>query len=355
MARFVSEKYILWFLLAIVLYPVIRQLLPILTPFGIGFALAAAADPAVNWLNRKRRFPRYVASSIGVSGIFLLSATILVFVTSLLLRQVGQLSKWLPEITAAIAQGTSLLQHWLLEAIAHLPDNIHQVMAQIVTSIFDGSSGLLESAAGKLTQLVGNALGRLSHGFINLITTILSAFMFSVRMPQLKQLIRGKIPARMHSTGKHFRKTFGRWFLAQGKLAAVAFVLLWLGFCLLKIKKALLWAALVTMVDILPILGVGTALIPWSIVCYLQGNGPKALGLIGIFLLIWLVRSVLEPKLVGKELGLDPLLTLACIYAGLRLWGIGGMLLAPAGAVCLAQFGRQYHLHANESGPEHTP
>lgn len=350
MANFLRGKKLTWLLLAILAFPLLRQFLPIATPFLMGLALAAAAEPTVKWLHHRKGMRRSVAAGIGVTGVFLLSATLLVLLTSLLIKQAGHLTKWLPQISEAISQGTLLLQQWLLSIVGRMPDHIYQVMNRMITSLFDGNSSLLQSTAARLTQLAGNALGKLSNGFIGTVTAILSAFMFSVRLPQFRQRLQGKIPPQLIAAGKEFRRSLGRWLLAQGKLASVAFVLLWMGFMLLKIQKPLLWAALVTMVDILPILGVGTILIPWSIVSFLQGNNTKALGLAGIFLIIWLIRSALEPKLIGKELGLDPLLTLSCIYAGLKLWGIPGMLLAPAGAVCLVQLGRQYKLHANEQG-----
>ena len=347
MARLIQEKHILWLLFAGLFFPVARHLLPILPPFLIGIALAATAEPAVKWLHQKTGLPRGVAIAVGVTGVFVLSATLLILLSSVLLRQLGHLSKWLPELTDAVGQGTALLQEWLLSMAERMPGNIRTVMVQIIASFFDGGSALLQTTARKLTQMAGNAIGKLSHGFIGAVTAILSAFMFSMRLPKLHQKFRGKIPIAIQAAGKDFRKSLGHWLLAQGKLAGIAFLLLWLGFMMLNISQPLLWAALVTMVDILPILGVGTVLIPWSFVSYLQGNGPRALGLLGIFLLILLVRSVLEPKLVGKELGLDPLVTLLCIYAGFRLWGVIGMLIAPVAAVCLVQLGRQYLLHAD--------
>ena len=96
-------------------------------------------------------------------------------------------------------------------------------------------------------------------------------------------------------------------------------------------------ASLITLVDAFPVLGVGTVLVPWSLLELIQGNRGMGLGLLGLYALIWLIRSVLEPKLLGKELGLDPLVTLVCIYAGFRLWGLSGMLLSPIIAMAITQ------------------
>jgi predicted PurR-regulated permease PerM len=103
----------------------------------------------------------------------------------------------------------------------------------------------------------------------------------------------------------------------------------------------LLLAALITLVDAFPVLGVGTVLMPWSLLRLIQGDPSTGFGLLALYGVIWLIRSVLEPKLIGKELGLDPLVTLLCIYGGLKLWGIGGMLLSPIAAMAVAQVAKR--------------
>ena len=349
MPRTFSKKYMIFFFLGVLLLPMAKTLLPIVLPFLLGSLLALAAEPAVAWLHGKLHLGRGVAAGIGVTSVFLLSASVLTILMSLLFRQLGQLSEFLPAVSEAIQQGTSLLKSRLLSLAGKLPDTLQSVISGIVESLFSDSTGVLRETAKKLPQLAGNVLGRLSSGFIGIFTAVLSAFMISSRLPQLQQQLKRKIPDGFLTAAKGFRRTLLRWILAQGKLAAVAFGLLWTGFLILKIQHPLLWAALVTMVDILPILGVGTVLLPWSIVSYLQADTPRALGLLCIFLLIWMIRSVLEPKLVGKELGLDPLATLLCIYAGFRLWGLAGILLAPIAAVGIVQLRRKPW---SESGSE---
>ena len=109
----------------------------------------------------------------------------------------------------------------------------------------------------------------------------------------------------------------------------VSYGIVSLGFLLLNISHGLLWAALVALVDAVPLLGTGTVLLPWALVCFLQDQHFRAIGLLCIYGAAMLTRTVLEPKLVGKQLGLDPLLTLLALYLGYRFWGFAGMLLAP--------------------------
>lgn len=75
--------------------------------------------------------------------------------------------------------------------------------------------------------------------------------------------------------------------------------------------------------------GHGTILVPWSLICLVQHDTARAIGLLGIYAAASLTRSMLEPRFVGRQLGLDPLVTLISLYVGFRLWGIAGMMLAP--------------------------
>ena len=128
---------------------------------------------------------------------------------------------------------------------------------------------------------------------------------------------------------RRVRHSLGAWLKAQGKLAAVTYCIVTTGFFLVGVRYGPVWALLVALVDAVPVLGTGTVLVPWGAVLMLQGETWKGLGLLIIWAGAVLTRTVLEPRLVGKQLGLDPLLTLLFLYVGYRFWGILGMIFAP--------------------------
>ena len=101
------------------------------------------------------------------------------------------------------------------------------------------------------------------------------------------------------------------------------------GFFLLGVPGKLVMALLTALVDAVPLLGTGTVLVPWALVSFLSGEPVRAVGLLGVYVTALLTRSALEPKLLGRQLGLDPLAALVALYIGFRLWGFGGMILAP--------------------------
>ena len=161
----------------------------------------------------------------------------------------------------------------------------------------------------------------------------MSAFLISAELPKIRSWLGAHIPQGRFSAVPEFfrrlRSTAGQWLIAQLKLVGITYLLLTAGFFLLRIQFAPVWALAVAAVDAFPILGTGTILVPWSLICLLQHDSARALGLLGLYLTTALVRSGLEPKLVGRQLGLDPLLTLIALYTGFRLWGLLGMFLMP--------------------------
>ena len=106
---------------------------------------------------------------------------------------------------------------------------------------------------------------------------------------------------------------------------------------LLGLRYALLLAVLTAVIDALPVLGAGTVLLPWAVYDLLTGNVPLALGLAITYAAVTVLRSAIQAKLLGDQLGLHPLASLAAIYAGWTLWGVMGMLLFPILAICVKQ------------------
>ena len=108
------------------------------------------------------------------------------------------------------------------------------------------------------------------------------------------------------------------------------------GFFIVGVEYAGLLALLIGALDVLPVIGVGTVLVPWSIVAFITSDISLGVGLAVIFLTNAIVRQLLEPKIVGKSLGIHPVLTLVLIYAGYSFFGVWGMIaLPPIGSVLL--------------------
>ena len=319
----------------------IRFFLPLFSPFVLGTLLALSAEPMVRFLHKKLHIPRSISAGIGVSMAFSLLAMVLLCLCAFLIRELGSLGSILPDLGQTAKNGFSLIQNWLLQLSSHTPQSLQPLLQQNVNRFFSDSAALLDKTTGYLLGLAGSLLSHVPDSAFSLGTAVIASFLISAKLPRLRRYILRKIPREwlrsLVDTVKGIRRILSCWFTAQCKLVGVSFVILFLGLVILRIPYALLWAAGICLVDAFPVLGTGTVLLPWSLVYLLQGDTPRASGLASVYIAVTLTRSMLEPKFLSRHLGLDPLVTLIALYVGFRLWGIGGMILAPVLTVIALQ------------------
>lgn len=319
----------------------IRFFLPLFSPFVLGTLLALSAEPMVRFLHKKLHVPRAVSAGIGVSMAFSLLAISLLCLCAFLIRELGNLGSVLPDLEHTAKSGFSLVENWLLQLSSHTPESLQPILRQNVSRFFSDGAALLDKITGYLLGLAGNLLSHVPDSALSLGTALISSFLISAKLPRLRRFLLRRIPREwlrsLADTAGRLRRILGSWFTAQCKLVGVSFLILFLGLVILQIPYALLWAGAICLVDAFPVLGTGTVLLPWSLMCLLQGDSPRAIGLASIYVAVSLTRSLLEPKFLSRHLGLDPLVTLIALYVGFRLWGIGGMILAPVLTVIVLQ------------------
>ena len=319
----------------------IRYTLPFLLPFLLGAGVAIAAEPMVRFFTVRLRLPRSLSAIPGVGLTFIFFSVIILVVFGIFFKQLQALSGILPDMEGTIRSGINSLSEWMVNLTTQAPASLQEPLRKNVEHFFSNGSALVEKATAYLLHLASAILSRLPNGALAVGTGILSSFMISAKLPSIRSALAARLPREKIQPFLNsllaLRPALSGWILAQLKLSAVTLCFLALGFLLLGIPYGLLWAVLVALLDAFPIFGTGTALIPWSLVSFLQGNTLRAFGLLGVYTVVTLIRTVLEPRLVGRQLGLDPLITLICLYAGFQLWGIWGMILAPMLAVTAVQ------------------
>ena len=320
---------------------IFRYCLPLVLPFLLGAGLAVAAEPLVGVLCRRVKLRRPFATAIGVSMAFSFLALVVMVLCAFLIRQLRSLTGLLPQLETALHTGMDTADRFLLNLSGRVPGELGTLLTRNVHSLFAGGDALLSRTTDAALKLASGILSHVPDSALGLGTGIISSYMISAKLPKIRswfahQLTATQLEPAISAFQRLKQGLFG-WLKAQVRLSGVTFLLTGTVFLLLRIPQALLWAVLVALVDAFPILGTGTVLVPWSIFSFLQRDHFLAFGLLGLYGATALTRSVLEPRLLGRQLGLDPLVTLMALYAGYRLWGIGGMLLAPMLAVAATQ------------------
>lgn len=321
---------------------VIWLLGPVALPFLLGLALARAVEPAVRLLGGRFRFPRWLAAGCSVAGAYILLIAGSFLLCRVLCRELWGFLRSLPDLAGTMTEPVARLRDRLLLIASRFPDGIGAALEQGVAGFFQSGAGMGQKLYDWLFNTVSHLLTRLPDLALFFLTTVLSSFMLSAKLPSLVALWEKHAPdhwrQRLSRLGGTLKQTLGAWLLAQGKLMLVTFLILTAGFLVLRVDYALLLALGIALLDALPLFGSGIILIPWSLVQFLQGDTFRGAGLLLLYGATALTRTALEPRILGRQIGLDPLLTLVSLYAGYRFLGVWGMILVPIGALVGKQF-----------------
>ena len=309
----------------------LRYLYPLFLPFLLGLALALAAEPVANFLQEHFHWRRDPAVFAAVTAILALLTAAGAALGTLVIRRAAALAGGLSALAEQAAEGLTTARHWCLELISLAPESLSQPLGRSVRELFENGGGLLDRAAAAVLGLAGHAAQHIPGSLVTLGTAVLASYLICQRLPALRRRLSasGAWQDRWRPALSRLFRTGRSWVKAQLKLSSVTFAIVLGGFILLGVRQKLLMALVTALVDAVPLLGTGTILLPWTLVSLLSGEPVRAVGLLGIYVTALITRSALEPKLLGRQLGLDPLAALAALYIGYRLWGFGGMILAP--------------------------
>lgn len=306
-----------------------RYLLPILLPFLLGTLLALAAEPVVTLGTGRLKLPRGLAAGLGVTATLVLIIGVVMLLGAWAVKEVGRVVSAVPDVSGAVQQ----LRQWLEQITDKVPRGVRPVVENMVTELFDGSSAVLSQVTGSLPGAITGLVTGVGSSVISFGTGLLSAYLISARLPRIRSRIRGKLPAswkeRYLPKLRQLRHSLWGWLKAQGKLCLVTWGVVSVGLLVLRVQNAIAWAGLIALVDAVPVLGTGTVLIPWAVICLVQGENLRAIGLLCTYGAAAITRTALEPRVVGQQLGLDPLVTLLAVYVGYQLWGFPGLILTP--------------------------
>lgn len=335
MDRGMWRKLLVIAVVFVLAWGLIRYFFPLIAPFLLGWFLAALAEPMVRFLCGRLRFGRILGTGIGVSLVIAVLVGIVWVITAFGWRELGALARGIPQYVQALSGKTAQIQDWAVSLAARAPGELGQMLSGMVNGAFARGGMVLEAAASGVLSAAGSMAGKLPGGALSLGTAVISGYMISAQYPDLRRKVleNPRFREKWLPMLLGIRDTVGQWLRAQAKLTGVSFAILSAGFLLLRVEHWLLLSVVTALVDAIPMLGTGTVLVPMALLSFLWGERVRGIGLLGLYVTAMLTRSALEPRLVGKQLGMNPLLTLGALYVGFRLWGVAGMILAPILAV----------------------
>lgn len=319
------------------------KLLRFFMPFVIGWLIALIANPLVRFLEKRLKIVRKHSSAVIVIGV--LAGVILgcYFIITRLTMETVRFIKDLPDLYYDLEVEIRLMMENLSRLFQFLPTQIQETLNNLGNNVSQFMGELIQSIGMPTMEAAGNVAKNIPNILIQIIVTVLSSYFFIADRDKLMERFHKFIPQSVSHgidlISNQFKQVVGGYFKAQFRIMGVVAAILLIGFLILRVDYAVLLACLIAFLDFLPFFGTGTALIPWALVKLFAGEYEIAIGLAIIYLVSQLVRQVIQPKIVGDSMGLNPLLTLIFMYIGFKVQGVAGMILAvPIGLVVLKLF-----------------
>ena len=309
----------------ILLYIFAKYLFPVLIPFAIAGIVASLSAAVAERLADKIKWPKRIVRlvfSVLITAVFVSFVTIIVWKTS------GALWRFFSDINedSRIYAMLNAVFSMDLPILGNLPpefgDNISDAIAKLASGAMSLITGWVTGIATALPQV-----------FLFLVVTFISLVYLSLDYDKIGEFIRSILPSKTIEKIKKLRSNvvtvMKKYVLSYLIILLITYFVILLGLWMLRVAHAPVIAMFISLLDILPIIGVGTILIPWGIIEIVLGNSVQGIGLIVLFAVNAVIRQLSEPKIVGKSLDLHPIVTLMMIYVGYSLFGFVGMLLLP--------------------------
>lgn len=311
-------------------YFVIKYVAVWVLPFIIGFLVAIILQKPVDYLDKKTKVPRTVWSILLVLLALCAIFGLITLIVWLVVDNSDGFVSWLTGLIPDIKQGIGKLSQWFFNITDMLPESVG-------TALENSPGAVIESAVSSIAGIVtGFAEWIITQGPGLLIATIFS-IVASCYMTKDYRKITNFILCQLSDKKKNLLVNIKKLFVTnilkmlRGYLIImfITFAELFAGLSLLKVNYAVILALIIAVLDILPVIGTGLVLIPWGVVAMVMGNFILGIGLIAMYLFIVVVRNIIEPRIIGQQVGLPPIVTLIAMYAGLKIFGVVGMMLFP--------------------------
>lgn len=344
------KKFLITFayfaVIAAAVFVVVRYGLPMLSPFVIGAVVAYLLRLPIRYLTRKLPVSRKM---VAIAVVLLFYATIAALISLLGFKAVS----W---ITGFISRLPELYQSHAIPFFADVMNRLEVLMADFDPAVVDTLSELGSKALQSVGQMLSNlsvtvvslasgAATSLPGLIIKVILIIISSFFLSIDYEKIKEFLLRQLSEKtqvlLYEIKNYVAGTLWVCIRSYVIIMSITCVELAIGLSILKINGAVLIAVLISIFDILPVLGTGGIMIPWVALSLVRGDLRLALGLAIVYIAITIIRNIIEPKIVGGQLGLHPIVTLASMFAGVQLLGIIGLFGFPIGLSLLCHLNKR--------------
>lgn len=321
-----------------VLYFVFVYVIHWIMPFLVGFLIALALRPVTKFVNKFINSKGKGVALFVVAAFYAAVAMILWLLITFLITQLTDLVNIMPNLYFNKVEPILLeFNDWIVANTETISLDAANTLSQIITNGITYISDIIKNTSITVVQIVTKLISNFPLYLISVIFTIVLSVFISVEYNNITAFIKRQLPEKFNSTFSEARifltGTLWKMIKSYMIIMCITFIELLTGLLILKVRFALPIAAIVAVLDIMPIIGTGGILIPWAVIELILKNYSLGAGLLLLYVAVTVIRNIIEPRIVGHQIGLHPIITITVMYAGLRLFGFFGFLIAPIIAI----------------------
>ncbi len=330
-----SPYIIIVCIIAVMTAYAILKLALYLLPFVLALALSTLIEPIIKFFIKRIGLPR----KISTAATLLLMLVVFGGLTGLLVfKVISEIRGFYNTFPHSFTNFYNNINH-LLDEGSEIYLGLPAEFTRSIDAVISNISLSVMSIINSIFQGILNTAVSIPQTIIFIVVTILSTYFLSSDRDKIYKFFKQQLPAKVLKRLSIINSNIFTALIGYVKalliLMAVTFTILCIGFLTIGVKYALMTALFICLVDALPILGTGTIMVPWAVYDFLTGQKRLGLYILVIYGIIVLVRQLIEPKVVGKQIGIHPLVTLLAMYAGLKFLGVLGMFAGPIIAIVL--------------------
>ena len=323
-----------WAVVILLVILCLKYVLPFLLPFVVAFLIAALLNRPIMFLAEKMNGKRVVPAILMTLLFYVAAAALFSLLGLRVFMFVWETVRALPQLyrntlEPALETMFSSFEVYLDEldpaVVTALTDNMNSALGSLGSFVTNASVRIISYISGIAAAVPGS--------FLNVIITIIVTFFLAIDYPKVTGFILRQLPEKADFYIGEVRDYVGGTLLkclaSYALILCITFLEISVGLTVLRVPNAILIALCIAVFDILPVLGTGGIMIPWGIISLIMGKWVLGLGLLALYLIITVIRNIIEPKIVGHQVGLHPVVTLFSMLAGLQLFGIIGLFGFP--------------------------
>lgn len=338
-AQFEKRKHFIintvYFLLILVIsYFFLRYGISLVSPFIFAFIVAYLLKKPARAIAKNTKLPSRFVSFLVILIFYIVSGIVVFFLG---VRFISTITRYITLIPVFYEN-----QLWpiLVNISGELEEMFYTIDPAVVDFFSETFNQLLRTLGETVTNIslslltwLSNFASTLPPFFIRVLLMIISTFFIAIDFDGLVAFVQRQFSPRVNEIIKTIQEyivnTLFVVIRSYALIMFITFVELAIGLSIIGINNAVLIAFLIAIFDILPVLGTGGIMIPWTLFTFIQGNYSLGFGLFAVYIIVTVVRNIIEPKIVGSQLGLHPVVTLISMFVGVNLLGVIGLFGFP--------------------------